>query len=269
MNIPNPNTELVLAGSKAVERTPPLAIESFESVLRYAIEKGVPTESIMSMRRELKAEADKAEFDRALAAFQSECPVIRKTKAVSDNTGRQLYAYAPFEYIVAQVAPLLQRHGFSFQLDTDTASQDGWVIAMCHVTHAAGHCRTSTAKFPIGAGTRAMSTTQVFAAALSFASRRVFCNSFGIVCAGEDDDAAAGTKPKPVGPSTLAADTAVKDLARELWNILKPVRGPQHNWNTANQWLVDEMITSDTEFCPDLTASRYLEVIAKAKKKLG
>lgn len=262
--------ELVLAKEGTVDRSrsQPLAIENFESVLRYAIEKGVSLQDIVAVRRELKAEADKAAFDQALAAFQAECPVIHKVKGVSDNVGKLLYSYAPFEFIVQQVAPLLQKYGFSYQLDTDTASQDGWVIAKCHVTHAAGHCRTSTAKFPIGTGTRLMSQTQVYAAALSFASRRVFCNAFGLVCAGEDDDGAAGSKPKPQGPSTLAADLPSKSQAQELWNALKDVRGTEKNWKKANEWMWDNAVLSDTEAAPNLTAIRFKEATEASRKIL-
>lgn len=257
--------QLVLAKETKVA---PYAIENFEKVLTYAIEKGVNLQDIVAVRRELKAEADKAAFDNALAAFQAECPRILKSRGVADNVGKLLYRFAPFEDIVSTVGPLLQKYGFSYQLDTDTESQDGWVIAKCHLTHAAGHCRTSTAKFPIGTGTRLMSQTQVYAAALSFASRRVFCNAFGIVPVGEDDDGAAGAKPKPQGPSTLAADLSVKDLARELWNLLKGVRGPEHNWQVANTWLVTNSILSDTEEAPHLPAKRFKEVISATQTLL-
>lgn len=263
------DTQLVLADKETAIQRQSLGVESFESLARYAIEKGVPLESIVAVRRELKAEADKAAFDAALAAFQAECPVIRKTKGVSDNVGKLLYSYAPFELIIAQVSPLLQKYGFSFQLDTDTSSQDGWVVAKCHVTHAAGHCRTSTAKFPLGTGTRLMSQTQVYAAALSFASRRVFCNAFGLVCAGEDDDGAAGAKPKPQGPSTQAPpDLSTRQIAQDLWNLLKPVRGQERDWKKANAWMWDNAVLSDTEAAPELTKERFREVIESAKKIL-
>lgn len=260
--------ELVLTREVGVDRPrgQPLAIQDFESVLRYAIEKGAPLQDIMAVRKELKTEADKAAFDQALAAFQAECPVILKDMTVADNVGKRLYSYAPFERIVQTVAPLLQKHGFSFQLDTDTASQDGWVIARCHVTHSCGHCRTSTAKFPIGTGTRLMSQTQVYAAALSFASRRVFCNAFGIVPANEDDDGASGAKPKPQGPSTLAADLPSKSQAQELWNALKDVRGTEKNWKKANEWMWDNAVLSDTEAAPNLTASRFKEATEASRK---
>lgn len=249
----------------------PLAMSEPESILRYAIDHkaGVEVvEKMMAVRRELKAEAAQAAFDAALRDFQAECPVIVKGKLVPDSSGKVAYSYAPLEDILAQVKPLLQKHGFSFTLDTDVESKDGWVIAKCHVTHCAGHCRVSTAKFPLGAGTRIMSATQVYAAALTFASRRVFCNAFGIVTGGEDLDGRTSS-PKPQGPSTIApTEASLKALAQELWSILKPVRGPEKNWKAANQWMWDEAIIADTQCAPELTAAEFREAIQKAKEKL-
>jgi len=242
-----------------------------ESILRYAIDKGADVsviERMMAIRRELQQEQAKAAFDSALAAFQAECPVISKQKEVPDRSGKTAYKYAPFEDIIAQVKHLLHKHGFSYALDTDTESKDGWVIAKCQVTHQGGHTDVKTAKLPLGTKTPVMSDTQVYAAALTFASRRVFCNAFGIVTAGEDMDGRIG-KVKPAGPSTLAPDrTELKALAGELWAALATVRGADKNWKAANQWLWDEAVIGDQEEAPNLTPARFKEVTAKAKEKL-
>lgn len=264
--------ELVPQGEREVGRPIPQSFD-VESIFRLAIEKGGGVETIerlMAIRREMKAESAKAAYDAAMATFQAECPVILKTKGVNTNSGALAYKYTPLESIITQVAPTLQRHGFSFKFDTDVQSVVGWVIARCIVTHAQGHNETSTAKFPMGTKTQIMSETQVYASALTFASRRVFCNAFGIVTAGEDMDGATG-KPKPAGPSTLAAEPSVKDLAQELWTLLKPVRGDKQNWAVANQWLWrEEILDGGTdEAAPNLTAKRFAEVIAKTKASLA
>lgn len=225
-------------------------------------------ERLMTIRREMNAEQSKSAYDRAMADFQAECPVVGKPKGVKDNNGTQAYSYAPLEHVILTVKPTMQKHGFSFTLDTDTDSKDGWVIAKCKVTHSAGHSETSTAKFPLGGGTRMMSTTQIYAAALTFASRRVFQNAFGIVCAGEDT-IEEGLKQKAQGPSSKApADITLKALATELWDLLKDKRGAEKNWNAANQFLWNEGIIHDNEKAPDFTAARFREVITKTKGKL-
>jgi ERF superfamily len=263
--------ELVVTPENAVTRTQ-AAPFNIEELFRYAIEKGGNLESLMNVRRELNAEASKQLFDEAMAAFQAECPVISKTIGVPDRSGKVAYKFAPFEVIIAAVKPLLQKHGFGYALDTDTESKDGWVIAKCRITHRGdpsqkipGHETVSTAKFPLGTKTGIMSDTQVHAAALTFASRRVFCNAFGIVTAGEDSNGIT-SKEKPANPSSLEPDEKVlKDLARELWTLLKPVRGTAQNWLVANQWMWREEILDGgiPEDAPHLSPELFKEVIAK------
>lgn len=248
-----------------------------EAILRFAIEKGADIgtiERMMVVRDKLKAEQAKEAFDRAMAAFQAECPVIVKNKDVNDLSGSLLYKYCPLEYIIAQVRPLLQKHGFSYALDTDLTAEAGYVIAVCKAVHQAGHSECSKAKFRLGTKTRAMSDTQVDAAALTFASRRAFQNAFGIVVAGEDSDGQT-EKPKGPGPSTKqASNPSVRDLVKELWSILPAsVAGKNPNWKLAKQLLVDENLISPEEhggdeYAPSLTPERFREVIKKANEKL-
>lgn len=251
-----------------------LAVRDPEELLRFAVEKGADVgtiERLMTVRRELNAEKAKAAYDAAMAAFQAECPVIEKNKGVPDRSGATAYKYAPFEHIIATVKPFLQQHGFSYTLDTDTESAQGWVIAKCLITHCGGHFTTSTAKFPLGTKTGIMSETQVYAAALTFASRRVFCNAFGIVTAGEDMDGRTAN-PKPAGPSALQPSEAeTKALAKELWDTLRSVRGDKHNWNEANQWLWREDILDGgiPEEAPHLPPARFRQVIDMAKERLN
>jgi hypothetical protein len=223
-------------------------------------------ERVMAVRRELRAEHAKQAYDTAMAQFQSECPPITKGRPVPTASGKIAYYYAPLENIISQVRPLMLRLGFSFSFDTNIESQPGWVIATCKVTHREGHSEVSTAKFPLGTKTAIMSETQVFAGALTFATRRVFCNAFGIVTEGEDRDG-AGDKPKPKGPSALAADSEdAKPAAQELWTLLKDVRGPEKNWRQANAHLFELGILSDTEELPHVTAQRMREIIEEFKK---
>ena len=244
-----------------------------ESLLRFAVEKGASVETIermMAVRRELRAERAKEAFDTAMAALQAEMPVVSKSKGVPDNSGKFAFKFAPFETVTEVIKPFLQKHGFSWTLDTDTTSQDGWVIAKCRVTHSGGHSETSSAKFPLGKGTSLMSATQIFAAALTFASRRVFMNAFGVVVAG-DDHLELMQKQKAKGPSSIAPENlGLKELAKELWNLLEPVRGTEKKWDVANQWLWREELLDGAvpEAAPHLTAARFREVITKAKDKL-
>ena len=162
-----------------------------QSLIAQAIDNKVPVETmekLLSMRRELKAEYAKEEFDRSLAAFQANCPVIKKTKEVNFTSkrtgGRTQYKYAPLESIVLQVKKLLQQHGFSYTVNT---KQNGQITAICKVTHEQGHSEKSELTVPIDSGAF-MNEQQKVASALTFAKRYAFCNAFGILTGDEDDD---------------------------------------------------------------------------------
>jgi hypothetical protein len=267
-------TELVVAEKLPSPTAPMISGVNIEAILNKAIDSKAAVEvvkELLAMWREDQADRAKAMFDEALSAFQSECPVVQKEKVVKTNTGQKAYSYAPIEAIEIQIRPILRKFGFSHSFDTDTASQAGWVIAKCIVTHSAGHSRTSTGKFPLGSKTNIMSDTQVYAAALTFANRRALCNAYGLVLAGEDLDGQTG-KLKPVGPSSKQPDRAdLKPLAQELWDVLKTVRGAEENWNAANQFLWREEIldAAANEAAPDLSADKFREVIKKSRELLA
>jgi hypothetical protein len=246
-----------------------------ESLFRAAMEKGPEiVERMVALRDKLCAQEAKRQFDEAMVSFQAECPIVTKTRGVRDNSGVLAYQYAPLERVIEVIRPCLQRHGFSYDLDTDTSSEQGWVIATCTAKHRGGHSETKRVKLPIGTGTRIMSTTQIYAAALSFASRRALQNAFGIVCAGEDKDGAEpGTKTK--GPSVVrdqagnAPTDAKKEAMAKLWHLLKPVRGTKRDWLEAEAWLDQHKIISREQTVADLTAEALQVVIEKSEIELN
>lgn len=231
---------------------------------------------LLQMRDQINAENAKNAYNEAMAAFQAECPVITKTKTVPDRSGKAAYAYAPLENIVHEIKPLLQKHGFHYTLDTDTESKDGWVIARCKITHRDGHATESTAKFPLGTQTGIMSATQVYASALTFASRRVLCNAFGIVTAGEDMDGRQ-ERPKASGPSSIQGDKAASAteiaLKKKLVDLTREAHGivgynlTEEDRNNITQYLIDECILGDTEDIKTLTGQRLADVVAKLEAK--
>lgn len=190
-----------------VTHTPMVVPElSAEGLIAQAITQGASVETmekLMAMRRELKVEWAKEQFDSAMMMFQSECPIIKKTKsgAKIKDTGLPAYKYAPLDAIVLQTKKLIEKHGFSYKIDTKTL--DGKVEATCIAKHKAGHQDQSTIEVPLGVKTGVMSDSQQVAAALTFAKRYAFCNVFGILTSDEDTDA-------PAKPTTM------KDLEQRV-----------------------------------------------------
>ena len=162
-----------------------------EVLIAQAIERHVPVETmekLLAMRRELKQERAKEEYDQAMAEFQADCPTIVKTKEVKTKAGIVAYRYAPIESIVEQVRDILKKHGFSYS--TNMELLESGVKVSVKVTHSAGHSEETRMSVPLGNKTDIMSQSQVVAAAQTFAKRYAFCNAFGILTGDEDNDAA-------------------------------------------------------------------------------
>ena len=284
----NPQPDLAVATTEAGALSRPMKPEQFdiEGMFRFALEKSAGPEAmttLMNIRRELNAEAAKKAFDEALSAFQEECPVITKTKGVPNKVGDIVYHYAPVEQIEGVIRPIERKHGFTHTFDTDVASQLGFVIAKCIVTHSAGHVRESQIKLPLGMKTQIMSDTQVYAGALTFANRRALANAYGLVIAGEDRDGSE-QKQRPAGPAMAQQPPAPpagqpkppsksdRELRTELWDMIGVHDGTliaSGEWTKAKEFLLNKEILKPGEKITALTCSRLLEIIEATKKLLN
>lgn len=149
-------------------------------------------ERVMAIRRELKAEAAREAFFAAMAAFRSECPVIKRTKPVwNKEHTRIMYHYAPLDQIEKVVGPIIARYGLSYSfkahiersVDKDI-EQD--LVMDCHVQHESGHVEISPFRLPISGDY--MNKNQQRGNTNSYAKRYSFCNAFGIMSEDDDDD---------------------------------------------------------------------------------
>lgn len=169
-----------------------------EMLIMEGVKKGISVdtmERLLVIRREVNAEKAKAAFNFALSAFQAECPTIKKTKKVfnkKEKGGGLRYVFAPLDFIVEQVRPILQRNRLAFSIDAEV--EEKWVTATCKITHELGHSEISTFKVPVDADAY-MTASQKFGAALTFAKRYAFVNALGILTGGEDTDTNQSEKP--------------------------------------------------------------------------
>ena len=185
---------------KKIEKSAPAL--NIETLINQAVSANAPVESLerlLAMRKELKAEWAKEQFDKALSAFQGECPVIEKNKKVdftAKSGVRTKYNYAPLEVIVEQVKPFLTKHGFSYMFDTET---NGKMKVICKVKHLAGHSEITTFDMEIDQDAK-MNVSQKYGAALTYAKRYAFCAAFAINVKDEDTD--ANTEQESKSPRT-------------------------------------------------------------------
>ena len=194
---------------------------SVETMISQAIQAGMPVETmkeILAMRKELKADWAKEQFDRAMADCQAEMPVIEKSKMAKDEEkGKDLYKYAPLDAIVAVAGPIIAKHGFSYSFKTLNTPEK--VKVTCIVKHRDGHSEESDMETALSTKTRIMSAPQQIAATVTFNKRYAFTNAFGITTGGEDDESQL---PKDAAPQIEAPSLA---SIRQLIKDAKLVEG--------------------------------------------
>lgn len=181
--------------NQIVEQNQVNSVENFniESLIQQAVKNKASISAlkeILAMRKTLKDEWAKEEFNKNMALFQSECPIIGKTKGVKTKSGNVAYKYAPIEVIDSETKELRNKYGFSYKTDQQTFLDNGekQVRAIITVTHKSGHSEKTEMTVPLGNKTDIMSNSQVTAAAYTFAKRYAFKNAFGIIEADEDDE---------------------------------------------------------------------------------
>lgn len=170
--------------------------DSVESFISQAISANVPMETLeklFTLREKVKAEKAKEAYVAAMSDFQSQCPVIKKTKKVLNKDGTIRYQYAPLESIVEQIKTPLKSNGFSYRWETK--NENGKIKAICTVTHILGHSENSDFEVPIDTEGY-MTAPQKYASALTFAKRYSLCNALGISTGDEDDDSLSTGKEK-------------------------------------------------------------------------
>ena len=246
----------------------PISGVDINALLSKAVEQGSAMEVVKELRlmqSEMMVWRAKQTFERALARFQSECPVIKKEKAVMNKGGGSVrYHYAPLDSILTQVQPILDRHGFSYKFTTCTTANRVKVI--CEVK-CAGHSETSEFESPIDPQAF-MNEQQKFAAALTYAKRYAFCNAFGILTGDEDVDGET-RKPKAEGASSIGGAVDDRALKRKLVDLTRDVSGitgyglTETDKDNITQHLIDECFISPDETLATLAGKRLAEVVAK------
>lgn len=180
------NLQLAVQESSALTQSP------VEQILRAAVANGVTTENVAVIERltdlyeRLQAKDAEKRFAAAFVLLQSDMPNIRASKPVPNRDGTERYRFAPYEEIMAQVKPLLQKHGFTVTFSTDF--DDKRVIQSCTLQHIDGHSRTNKFAARIGNGPPGSSEAQGDGAASTYAKRFALCNALNIITGEADTD---------------------------------------------------------------------------------
>lgn len=169
----------------------PAGAAGVSDLLKFALDKGAPIESLerlVALQERIMDRNAAAEFFDAMAAFQRECPPIKKASRaefVTKSGGRASYTYAELDEIARTVNPILARMGLSYTWDSTVA--EGVMVVTCTLRHRSGHA--VTAKFGSKVeGSPLMSGHQATAATLTYARRQSLVQVLGLTTTDDDND---------------------------------------------------------------------------------
>lgn len=176
-----------------------------QSLMEAALKSGASMdvlERFMDLSDRAAAKQAEMAFRDSMSAFQSECPIIIKKRAIKGKDGKLRYKFAPIEDILSQkniagmtVKELLGRYGFSYMFRTEQKTDPPTMKVIIRISHLAGHSEETD--FTIGKDpSEYMTDPQRWLSARSFAMRVTFLNGFGIVSGNEDNDASTQGDPE-------------------------------------------------------------------------
>lgn len=171
-------------------------IESVISSQESASAKVETLGKLTELYERMEAKNAEKEFAAGFVRLQSELAPVKAMKAVPNNDGTTRYFYAPFEQIMAQVQPLLLKHGFAVSFSSQTDEKR--VTQTCTLMHVGGHSRTNSFSARIGSGPPKSSEAQGDGAASTYAKRFALCNALNIVTEVDTDGADEEPADEPI-----------------------------------------------------------------------
>lgn len=233
--------------------------------------------AMLEMQERIEQRQAEGRFNEAFLKVRGQMPAIVKgAKNPSTNS-----AYVKLEDVQRVIEPILRENNFTLSFAADEsklANHYGVTAELVHTTIVDSKPISFAKKYRLDVpsdsmgmkGNQNKTMTHGMGSALSYGERYLIKMVFNLRFIGEDDDG-NGPRVKPQGPSTLAGQAGVKEIAQELWTLLKPVRGAAPNWDVANQWLWKHELLDGAvpEEAPKLTEKRFREVIEQARAKLA
>lgn len=284
-------------------------------MMQAMITAGITTENVAAFKelvllQERSEDRNaKRQFAAAFSALQAELPAVQAMQVVPNKDGSVRYKYAPYEEVLKQVKPYLDKHGFSlrFSQKLDT----GRITMSCTLLHNGGHTETNEFTCRIGSGPPSASEAQADGAASSYAQRGALCDALNIVVRKDtdanieggtisaEDAAELRSRVKKLGVDEIAflklagapsfetisdskyevADewlrkkepkNPLEELRARVWVLMKPYRGADKSWALVEDKLRVWKILGLGETILALnTPEKFQEALDKIEIQLG
>lgn len=222
---------------KAIQKTE-TAISSPNQLLEMAVSKDLDMEKLERLIQ-LQVQHEERQafkiFHESMAAFQKECPIIKKEDKVDFTTakGTTRYNFAGFDSIILQVRDLIASHGFSYRFEYQTDSNK--IRVGCVVTHKDGHSE-STWMEGVADSSGNKNSLQQSGSTFTYLKRYTFLGAFGIVTSDKDDDGKA-SQPKVTDDLVQLEHNKYMKVLNEALNVIDKKEIPKSyfpdNWKNA------------------------------------
>lgn len=129
---------------------------------------------------------------KALAAFQNECPLIKKDR----NNDFAKFKFVDLTDVVLAIKPILHKHGLAFFQTTEQTDQ-GTILSTTVFHVETGEDITATMALPTDVELKGMNRYQVIGSAISYIRKYQLTSLLGIVSDEKSIDELKPEKKKP------------------------------------------------------------------------
>lgn len=155
-------------------------------LIQQAIDRGLDIaalEKLMDLQERYNAAEARKAFFQAFTKFQSQCPDIRKTKAVNFN--QTAYTFAPLADITRQINKPLKDNGLSYRWEFKDEGDK--IHVTCLISHADGHTEATTMSADADKS-GAKNQIQSRGSTLTYLQRYTLIGALGLSTANQDID---------------------------------------------------------------------------------
>lgn len=186
------STAVAASPAEPKPQGPGTALASPAEMIRYAMEKGAPLETLekfMALKERHEATEARKAFNKAFAAFKAEAISILKGTVITDGPLKGKHHADLYDVVSATTTPLA-RYGLTIAWKT-TKDEPAWMEVTCTLKHDDGHVETeSMGGAPdTGPGRNAI---QARGSTRTYLQRYTAMAILGLAPRDKDDDGAGG-----------------------------------------------------------------------------
>lgn len=219
---------MAVAQEKPVEQQALAKIEP-QALIMAALDKGAAVETIeklVTLAKEMDAFNAKKAYDYAVAEFQRDAPVIKKTRTanIRGSGANYSYTFAGLPDISKVILPKLGALGLSISYRFPDPKKNNAIAVICRLSHSMGHYEESGTLEITKPTSGGNNEAQREAIAISYAKRYSLTAMLGLSPEDEEDTDGSMEEKPVVGKTKLFNDKKEAVEAEVIHEEVKPTK---------------------------------------------